>query len=170
MEFTRVITERSSCKKYDGRKITKEQLEAILEAGRQAPTAKNLQEHHVYVCQSEAALKMIDEVSPCRYNAGTVLVVTYNKDEVFTYPGTTRTSGVEDATIVATHLMLGAKNAGVESCWLNCFDPIKLAELMKLPENEEILMLLDLGYAAEDAVMNPNHGVRKPISETTTYL
>ena len=32
MEFTEVIRDRYSCKKYDGRQITKEQLEAILEA------------------------------------------------------------------------------------------------------------------------------------------
>lgn len=43
MEFTDVIKERYACKKYDGRMISEEQLNAILEAGRLAPTAKNLQ-------------------------------------------------------------------------------------------------------------------------------
>ena len=28
-------------------------------------------------------------------------------------------SGMEDAAIVATHLLLGAANAGVDSCWGN---------------------------------------------------
>jgi len=170
MEYRKLIADRSSCKKYDGNQISKEQLNEILESGRMAPTAKNLQEYHVYVCQSDKSLQMIDEVSPCRYNAPTVLVVTYDKDNVYTYPGTTRESGIEDASIVATHLMLGAKNAGVESCWINCFNPDKLEELMQLPANEKILMLLDLGFAAADAIINPNHAVRKAISETTTYL
>ena len=40
MEFTEVIKERYSCKKFDGRAVEKEQLEAILQAGRLAPTAK----------------------------------------------------------------------------------------------------------------------------------
>ena len=53
MEFKEVVKNRYSCKKFDGRNITKEQLDAILEAGRLAPTAKNLQEQHVYVAQSE---------------------------------------------------------------------------------------------------------------------
>ena len=44
MEFTEVIRERYSCKKFDGRPVEKAQLEAILAAGRLAPTAKNLQE------------------------------------------------------------------------------------------------------------------------------
>ena len=42
MEFKDVVKERYSCKKYDSRQISDEQLAAILEAGRLAPTAKNL--------------------------------------------------------------------------------------------------------------------------------
>ena len=71
MEFTEVIKERYSCKKFDGRAVEKEQLEAILQAGRLAPTAKNLQEQRVYVVQSEEGLAKIDRITPCRYNAGT---------------------------------------------------------------------------------------------------
>ena len=36
MEFTEVIKERYSCKKFDGRAVEKDQLEAILQAGRLA--------------------------------------------------------------------------------------------------------------------------------------
>ena len=159
MEFTEVIRDRYSCKKYDGRQITKEQLEAILEAGRVAPTAKNLQEQHIYVVQSEEGLAKIDKVTPCRYGAQTVLVVAFDRENVFTYPGGNRDSGIEDAAIVATHLMLGAKNVGVDSCWLNNFNP-----------DEEILMLLDLGYAAEGSGPLPNHGKRKELAETVSYI
>ena len=45
MEFTEVIKNRYSCKKYGNRKLEAEKLNAILETGRLAPTAKNLQEH-----------------------------------------------------------------------------------------------------------------------------
>ena len=48
-----------------------------------------------------------------------VLVVAYHKNNVFTYPGGKRDSGIEDASIVATHMMLAAYNAGVDSCWIN---------------------------------------------------
>lgn len=170
MEFTKVVTERNSCKKYDGKAVEKEKLEAILKAGQAAPTAKNSQEQRIYVAQSDEALAKIDAVTPCRYNAGTVLVVAYDKTNVYSYPGGRKSSGDEDATIVATHMILAACNEGVESCWVNCFDPDKLHELLNLPENEEIVMLMDLGYRAADAVMNPNHGVRKDLSETVTYI
>lgn len=114
MDFTEVIKNRYSCKKYSDRQISKEQLNAILEAGRMAPTAKNLQEQHIYVVQSPEILAKIDTCTPCRYGAPTVLVVAFDKNNVYTYPGSLRQSGIEDAAIVATHLMLGAANEGVD--------------------------------------------------------
>ena len=170
MEFKEVVKNRYSCKKYSDAKVEAEELEAILTAGRLAPTAKNLQEQHIYVLQSEEMLAKVDALTPCRYNAPVVLVVAFDKNNVFTYPGDKRDSGVEDATIVATHMILAAADEGVDSCWVNFFDPEKAAEALGLPENEEVLMLMDLGYAAEGAGPLVNHDSRKPLSETVTYL
>ena len=170
MEFSEVIRNRYSCKNFSGKEVEKEKLDQILKAGRLAPTAKNLQEQHIYVVQSEKGLAAIDKVTPCRYHAPMVLVVAYNKNNVFTYPGGKRDSGIEDASIVATHMMLAAYNAGVDSCWVNFFDPEQLAKELGLPENEEILMIMDLGHAAPGAVPLPNHGSRKPLADTVTYL
>ena len=51
MEFFDVIKNRYACKNFDGRPVEREQLNMILEAGRLAPTAKNLQEQRIYVVQ-----------------------------------------------------------------------------------------------------------------------
>lgn len=170
MEFQKVIKERYSCKKFDGRPVETSQLEVILEAGRLAPTAKNLQEQRIYVVQSEEALAKIDKVTPCRYGAVTAVVVAYDRNNVFTYPGEKRDSGIEDATIVATHMMLAAKAVGVDSCWINFFDPEVMAKELELPENEEVLMMLDLGYASEGTKPLAAHSQRKKISETVSYM
>ena len=170
MEFTKLVKERYSCKKYSGRAVEEEKLRAILEAGRFAPTAKNLQEQHIYVLRSAEALGKVDALTPCRYGAPVVLAVAFDRENVFTYPGGKRDSGVEDATIVATHMILAAANEGVDSCWVNNFDPDKLAAALGLPENEDILMLMDLGYAAEGAGPLPNHGKRKELTETVSSL
>ena len=170
MEFKEVVKKRYSCKKYGERQVEPEKLAAILEAGRWAPTAKNLQEQHIYVLQSEALLAKIDRATPCRYGAPTVLVVAFDRNNVFTYPGGKRDSGIEDASIVATHMLLAAADEGVDSCWLNYLDPDALARDLGLTEQKEILMVLDLGYAAEGAGPLPNHSSRKPLSETVTYL
>ena len=170
MEFSEVIKERYSCKQYDGRSVERQKLNAILNAGRLAPTAKNLQEQRIYVIEGEENLKKIDEVTPCRYNAGTCLLVAFNKDTVYTYPNSDRDSGIEDAAIVATHMMLAETDEGVDSCWVNCMDIEKTKAIFSLPDNEEVLMIMDLGYAAPDAQMNPNHNIRKDLKETVIYL
>ena len=150
MEFFDVVKNRYSCKKFDGRQVDAAQLKAILEAGRLAPTAKNLQEQKIYVVQSAQGLAKIDAVTPCRYGAPTVLIVAFDKNNVFVYPG-------------------GKRDSGVESCWLNFFDPEAVAKEFALPENEEVLMLLDLGYAAEGAKPLATHSQRKPLAETVQY-
>lgn len=170
MEFTEVIQNRFSCKKYSDRPVDPALIAEILEAGRVAPTAKNLQEQRVYVVQSQEGLAKIDAATPCRYGAPLCIVVAFDKNHVFTYPGEKRDSGIEDATIVATHMILAAANAGVDSCWINFFDPDRLAQALGLPENEEVLMILDLGYGVEGTKPLANHTSRKSLEQTVTYL
>ena len=170
MDFLEVLKNRYACKKFDGRQVAAEHLDVILEAGRLAPTAKNLQEQHIYVVQSEEGLAKIDKVTPCRYGAPTAIVVAFDKNNVFVYPGEQRDSGIEDASIAATHMMLAAKAVGVDSCWINFFDPEAAAKELGLPDNEEVLMILDIGYAAEDAKPLATHTQRRELSETVTYM
>ena len=68
MEFKKLIKERCATRSFDSRKIEQEKLDKILEAGRIAPTAKNIQPIKIYVVQSEEGLSKIDMASRCRYN------------------------------------------------------------------------------------------------------
>ena len=77
MEFKEVVKNRYSCKKYSDRQVEAEKLTAILNAGRLAPTAKNLQEQRIYVLQSPEVLAKVDAVTPCRYNAPVMLAVAF---------------------------------------------------------------------------------------------
>ncbi|MDE5723895.1 MAG: nitroreductase family protein, partial [Paramuribaculum sp.] len=104
MEFSKLVGARYSCKKYSDRSLDDATLQSILDMARQAPTAKNLQEQHIYVARSAKSLEAVDAVTPCRYGAPVVLIVAFDKTNVYTYPGGTRDSGIEDASIVATHL------------------------------------------------------------------
>lgn len=169
--FDQLVHDRYSCKRFDpARQLSTEQLSAILEAGRVAPTAKNLQEQRLYVVQSADMLQQIDSITPCRYGAPTCIIVAYDTNDVFTYPNSTRNSGVEDATIVATHLLLAAQAQGVNSCWINFFDPQALASTLGLPANEAVVMMLDLGFAADGIKPLDSHFSRKDLSETTKFL
>lgn len=170
MDFIKLARDRYSLKKYDGRKVPKDKLDLILEGGRLSPTAKNLQNYKIYVAESDQALAKVDQVTPCRYGAGTVLVLTYDDNQVFTYPGGKYDSGFEDTAIVATHIILGAKAVGVDSCWLNNFDPDQAREIFDLPANEVVVCLIDLGFPAEGAGPLANHTKRKDISDLVEYI
>lgn len=170
MDFLELVKNRYSCKKFDDKKIEREKLEKILEAGRLAPTAKNFQEQKIYVIESKEGLSKIDELTPCRYGANTVIMVAFDKENTFTYPGGKYDSGVEDATIVASHILLAAASENVDSCWVNFIDPDKAKESFDLPENEQVLALIDLGYAKEGTKPLENHYKRKDIEETVKFI
>ena len=170
MEFNKVIQNRYSCKKFSDKEVEEEKITEILKAGLLAPTAKNIQPQHIYVANTTEALAKIDKNTICRYNAPTVLVIAYKDDDLYSYPGGKYNSGVEDVTIVTTHMVLAAYNAGVDSCWLNRFDPDMLKKDLGLPENEHIVALMDLGYAVEGVKPLPPHNISKTLEETVSYI
>lgn len=170
MEFSQVLKDRFSCKKFIDKKIEKETLNKIFELGNLAPTAKNTQEHKIYVLEKDEVLKKFDSICPCRYNAPIVLLFSFDINNAFVYPGEKYNSGVEDCSIVATHIMLAAKNEGLDSCWLNYLDPDKMAKEFNLPENEQLVLALDMGYSDPNSKPLENHLKRKKLEETIKYL
>ena len=169
--FLELAKARYSVKGFDGKAVEQEKLQQILEAGNAAPTAKNNQPQRIYVIQSEDALAKARSLTPCTYKASTVLLFTYNKDEVFLYPGAEMvSSGAEDVSIVATHIMLEATDLGVGSCWVNFFEPAKAKELFNLPDNEVPVLLMPLGYPAEGIAPLENHMKKKALDQTVKYL
>lgn len=60
MEFEEVVKLRTATRKFGNRKVGKGVLEKILNVGRLAPTAKNLQPQKIYVLQSEDSLNKVD--------------------------------------------------------------------------------------------------------------
>lgn len=171
MDFLELARTRYSCKKYDPQlPVSQEDLDVVLQAGRLAPTAKNQQVQRIYVMRSEQALEAVDAVTPCRYGAPVVLAVAYDASAVFSYPGNSgRDSGAEDASIVATHMMLAAASIGLDSCWVNLFDPDKAHQAFDLPDDHVLVALLDLGHAAAGAGPLPKHTSRQDLSQTVQY-
>ena len=169
MDFLALAGSRYSVRSFADTPVPEELLEKVLEAGRLAPTAMNRQPQRIYVIRSREAMEKLQQVKPC-YNAPLVLVVCGDTSVACDRPVVGRNLAEMDASIVATHMMLSAANEGVDSCWLNYFDPAVAAAALGLPENEEVVLLLDLGYAAEGALPSPSHDSRKSLSETVTYL
>lgn len=171
MDFMDLAQARFSVREYSDRPVEKEKLERILEAGRMAPTAKNQQPQKIYVLQSEDALKKLSTLTHCAYGAKTVLLFTYNQEQDWKNPLEDGVhSGVEDVSIVATYIMLQAIELGVYTTWCNYFSNSELEKAFQLPENEKSVLIMPVGYKADNAEPAPAHTASKESNEIVCYL
>ena len=168
MEFEKVIRERQSTRSFSDKKIDKEIIEKILNAGRIAPTAKNLQPQKIYVISSEEGFRMVDSVTPCRYNAQLSLLVCSDKN--IAWSNGDYSSYEMDSTIVATHMILEATNLGIDSVWVRMFDREKVREVFKIEDNIIPICFIQLGYKSDDCKDSPMHNIRKSLDEEIEYI
>ncbi len=171
MDFTELAKARYSVRKFDPRPIEDEKLRAILEVGNAAPTAKNQQPQRVYVVKSPENLEKLRGLTRCHYDAPVILLFAYDTTEEWQNPLEAGVhSGPQDVSIVATHIMLKAWELGVGSVWVNVFPPTETKRVMGLPDNEVPLLLMPIGYPADDAAPGPNHAACKPLSATVKEI
>ena len=164
--FLDLAKSRFSVRKFKPQPIETEKLTMILEAGRAAPTASNHQPQRIKVITDPEDLAKVDQCTTCRFNAPAVLLVCYDKAVSWTRKFDGASSGEVDAAIVTTHLMLEAQDLGIGSCWVMYFDPVKTAELFNLPENLVPIVMMPIGYPANDAMPAIGHVQRKPLEDT----
>ena len=167
MEFEKVIRSRESARKFCNKEIEQEKLDKILEAGRLAPTAKNVQPIKIYVVKSEEGIKKIDKATPCRYEAPIVLMVCGDSKESDVKDGMPFYQ--MDASIVTTHMMLEATNVGIDSVWVEFFDSNMLKEEFNLPKNIIPVALLPIGYKSKQCPPSSMHEIRKKIEDIVEY-
>lgn len=171
MDFLDLAHERYSVRKFQSRSIEQEKLEAILEACRVAPTAMNIQPQKVYIIKSAEGLEKINKISPCIYGAPVVLMVAYDKNIVFhNVSDNNITSGEQDTSIVGTHMMLAAWSLGIGSCWVNRFSPAEVKKAFDLPESEQVVFLMPIGYADQDAIPSERHCTKKSLEDLCVEL
>ena len=168
--FMRILASRYSCHSFNHYPVSESKLQMILEAGRLAPSAKNLQPTRIWVVKSEDALARLHTVHPC-YGAPVVLIVGCRNEEAWIRESDGVCAAKTDAAIVLTHLMLTATDAGLANMWIWDFDPRKIREV--LPETREhgIYGLLAIGHpAAGEGDPTELHTERKPLEELVITL
>lgn len=168
MDFETVIKTRTAVREFKKDKVDPSKIEKILNAGRLAPTARNLQPQKIYVIKSENSLSKIDEVTPCRYGAPLCLLICADKNIAWVNDG--YSSYETDAAIVALHMLLEAVNLGLGTLWVRYFDVPEVIRKFNLPENVIPVCLIPIGYAADGYKESPLHNQRKELNETVTYI
>jgi nitroreductase len=163
--FARLAAARYSVRKFTAEPVEPEKLDQLLELVRIAPTACNNQPQRLIVATEPDRLALIDQCTSCRFDAPLVLVICYDRDVCWVRPFDDEKSGTVDASIIATHLILGAADLGLGSVWVMHFDAARLRELFELPDNIIPVAILPLGHPADDAEPNPRHFENRPLAD-----
>lgn len=171
MNFIELAKTRYSVRSFSKKQIETEKVNLILEAGKVAPTACNLQPQKIYVLQSEDSINKLSEVCKCIFGAPTVLLITAEQSKAWKNPFSDNYNTIDiDCSIVNTHMMLQAWELGIGTCWVGFFDLAKVAEHMELPKDEKIIAILPMGYPSDNAKPMPAHFQRNELAQTVKYL
>lgn len=169
MDLLELMKERYSVREFEKKKIEKEILDKILEAGRIAPTACNIQPQRILVIQEEENIEKMKRCTRYTFDAPAILLICADKGVAWTRKYDEKNHADIDTSIVTTQMMLEAYNLGIGSTWVCSFDPTKVREEFNLPSNYEPINILPMGYPKKDNVPSKAHEDRKPLSETVFY-
>ena len=175
MDFLEIAKKRQSCRSYDeAREVEQEKLEAVLEAGRLAPSACNGQPYHFTVCRGETAKAVAAGVSGMGMNKfaaqAPVLIVVSEKPYVKSAALGARVKNNDyrsiDIGIAAAYLTAEATAQGLSTCILGWLDDKKIREACSL--DQTVRLVITLGYAREGDPLRPKK--RRELSELVTYM
>lgn len=181
MDTTTAIHQRRSVKHYDpNHKMSEVEIQELLELALLSPTSFNMQNWRFVVvtdAEKRAAIQaaawnqaQVTEASITillcadlhahedadRYwvnapQAVQEMLVPMIAPFYGSNPQLQRDEAMRSIGIASQTLMLAAKSMGYDSCPMIGFDPIKVGEIIGLPENHVIGMMLTVGKALKDA-------------------
>jgi nitroreductase len=142
MSLLDVIFRRRSIRRYESKQVSNEVLKNILEAGRLAPSADNVQPWH-FIVITDPEIKR--ELSKGIWRS-------FIKDSAFTIVGCGDKGykwSTVDVTIALENMVLAAEAQGVGSCWIGAFEEDEVKQLLGIPDNLKVVALVSFGYPAE---------------------
>ena len=166
MELMEAIGKRYSVRSYKDKEVEEDILMNIMEAARLAPSAKNRQEWKFVIVRDRIKKEKMVEVAKGQEfvkEAGVIIA------GVSTEKSYTMTCGVParhiDIAIAMEHIALAATSYGLGTCWIGAFYQDKAKDLLKVPENCEVVALMTLGYPEGE----PPEKTRKDMEEIICY-
>ena len=179
MEFDQVIEKRRSIRKFKpDAPVRKEQLEEMLRAASKAPSWKNSQTSRYYIVLSPDMLQTIKTECLPDFNqrsakdAPVLIVSAFVKDKAgFDNSGAPDNElgngwGCYDLGIRDEHLALKAVDLGLDTLIMGIRDSARLRELLSIPQEQEIVSVIAVGYRDTDPSMPP----RKDLNEFSFFF
>lgn len=154
------IEKRSSTRGYTAEKLTDAELETLLKAGLQAPTAANRQEIHISVMsgdhpilaeiEAEKNAQMNHLTPPTNFYYGAPLVMILSGDKDFPWSAVDAGIAVENIALAAEGLGLGSVIIGVIKDAMSGDKKEHFAEALQFPENYEYEIAIAIGHKAAE--------------------
>ena len=173
MTFDEILKRRRSVRSYDSRPVKEEDIKAICEAARLAPSAHNSQTwRFVAVTERNLIEKICDEaMRPVIRNTwmktAPLLIVGCSKLDFMTNKVGSFVTGIEyyqiDLGIAMEHIVLKATDLGLGTCWIGWFNEKKVKEILEIPKKIKVLALLTVGYPKTATIIREKK--RKPLEE-----
>jgi nitroreductase len=158
---------RRSIRRYRPDPVPDEMIEQLLEAGRWAPSASNRQPWQFIVVRDEEILKQVAQhaayyfIRWAHVEEAPLLIVLCGDARNRIY----RQFLHEDVGLAGSQIMLQAHALGLGTCWIGGLDRKAIADVLKVPESQDIVGLLTVGFPAEDPEPTP----RKLLGEIVHY-
>ena len=176
--FLKLVHLRQSVRKYTSKPVEPEKLQRCLEAARLAPSASNSQPwKFVVVNDPELKQKVAKEtIGPLStFNnfvpqSPVIVAIVIEKMKTLTKIGASiqdREYPLIDIGIAAEHFCLQAAEDGLGTCMLGWFNEKPIKELLNIPKDRRIGLLITLGYAPEDYHVRKK--IRKKPEETISF-
>lgn len=155
MTVMEAIEARRSVRSYSSRPVTQQELEAVLEAGRLAPSARNRQAWH-FTAVRDAALRA-RLMAACKdqkqVGEAPVTLVVWAEDDPVMACG--QSASTVDCSIALSFMLLRAAELGLGTCWLGAFDAGMVREVLGLPAGAVPVAVTPLGHPAEQPAARP---------------
>lgn len=155
MEIYNLITKRRTIRKYQQKPIDKAILLDCINAARLAPSAMNLQPLDYILITKPNNLKKIfactnwagynKEAGPKKGEEPVAYIIIVSDKNVNPEPG-------RDVGLASENIVLTALERGVASCMLGAINRDAIAEILKIPENYKVEIVVSLGYPAQESV------------------
>ncbi|MBN1131053.1 MAG: nitroreductase family protein [Chitinispirillaceae bacterium] len=147
MSFLDLVKKRSSIRDYLDKPVPDSLLESILEAGRWAPSACNIQPWIFIVKRDKASRQAMEKVYNREWFLKAPMVIALCCDRSVSWK---RSDGKDfgdiDIAIALDHMTLAAAEAGLGTCWVGNFNPDNAREALALPQHFDPVVLTPLGY------------------------
>ncbi|MGD0996619.1 MAG: nitroreductase family protein [Candidatus Bathyarchaeia archaeon] len=144
MDVFEAVQERRSIRAYKDTAVPREKLEKILEAGRLAPSAKNIEPWHFIAVTDGEKRKILSKGRYAKFLAEAPLVIVACGDKKASPDWY-----IIDVALAVENMVLTATSEGLSTCCIGSFDEKEVKETVKVPSNFEVLLLLAVGYSRE---------------------